>query len=1024
MNFRSPSASRDFRHFADALSSMVWACGPDGYADFFNEKWCELTGQTLEQAQGAGWTEAIHPDDRERVVAAWRNSVQSTARFETELRFQMADGSYRWHQVQVTPAVDDDGQVEHWFGISTDCDKQHASEDMSEAMTRAIVDSAVDGIITIDDRGIIRSCNPATKRLFGYKSSEIVGQNVKMLMPDPHALHHDEYIAKYLRTGEKKIIGIGREVKGRRNDGTTFPMAIAVSEVRIGGHRLFTGVVRDISERCQLESQLRGQARVLESLAQGNSLSVVLHTLIEVAEASRPEMIGSILLVDEQTGCLRHGASLRLADFYRDACDGLQPGPMVGCCGTAAFTGKRVIVEDIDSDPLWTNDRDIALQAGLRACWSEPIIASGGQALGTFAMYYNESRTPDERDIEFVSSAAKLAAFAIERARAVKSLRDAAAIVDSTDDAIILKNRDGLIEKWNQGAERVYGYTASEALGQPIEMLVPHDRIYELNANTEKIQRGEKIDHFETIRLTKQGRRIHVSSTISPLRDSDGNITHYIDVQNDITRRVQAQKEISRERAFLDTIVNGVPDALFFVDLDRNLTHCNQKMYRMFGYAPGELIGQPTVILYANPKDYQSQGFQRFNPTATENVEVVELDWRRKNGDVFPGELMGTIIREESGKPLGYLGLVRDITDRKRAEATIQESQRKLSTLMSNLPGAAFRCTVDDDFTFEFLSDGCLELFGYHASELTSARTLIPPEDFDGIFSTVGLSIAERQPFDFVHRIRHRKGDLRWVSAKGQGVFSKDGDLLAIEGFVSDVTDLHNARERLVQSERLAAMGQMISAVAHESRNALQRIQNGVDMLGFEFDETSESRKDLNRITQAKEDLLRLFEELRSYAAPIHLESSPASLSNIWRQAWSNLKVSRRQRDAQLVEETGELDLTCNVDAFRVEQVFRNLFENALAACSDPMWITVSCAVADINGAPAVCVSVRDNGPGLTDELKMRIFEAFYTTKAKGTGLGMAIAERIIHAHRGTIAVGDDSNVGAEFLITLPRTSE
>ena len=228
---------------------------------------------------------------------------------------------------------------------------------------------------------------------------------------------------------------------------------------------------------------------------------------------------------------------------------------------------------------------------------------------------------------------------------------------------------------------------------------------------------------------------------------------------------------------------------------------------------------------------------------------------------MFTGELIGTIIRDESGKPLGYLGLVRDITDRKRAEATIQESQRKLSTLMSNLPGAAFRCTVDDNFTFEFLSDGCLELFGYLASELTSARMLIPPEDLERTFNTVGLSLAERLPFDFVHRIRHRKGDLRWVSAKGRGVFSDDGELLAIEGFVSDVTDLHDARERLVQSERLAAMGQMISAIAHESRNALQRIQNGVDMLGFEFDETSESRKDLDRITRAKEDLLRLFEE-------------------------------------------------------------------------------------------------------------------------------------------------------------------
>ncbi|WP_218933713.1 PAS domain S-box protein [Rubripirellula lacrimiformis] len=1016
------SCSDDLRQFADSLPLMVWGRRPDGFADFFNQQWCNQTGQTHQQAQGDGWMDVIHCDDRGRAVAAWQDAGQSLTKYEIDLRYRMADGNYRWHQLQSTPTMDIDGGIKSWFGISTDIDQRH----VDDVITRAIVESAVDAIVTIDDRGIVQSCNPATEQLFDYQTSEIVGQNVAMLMPESYASNHDGYIANYLRTGEKKIIGLGRDVEGRRKDGTTFPMTLAVSEVRVDGHSLFAGVVRDISKRKGIENDLRGQTRVLESLAQGNPLGTVLHTLIEVAEQSRPEMIGSILLVDEKSECLRHAASRRLPDFFRDACDGMEMGPEAGSCGTAAFTGKRVIVDDIDVHRFWVNDRDIARQAGLRSCWSEPIVHSDGRILGTFAMYYREPRSPSESDLEFVSNAAKLAALAIERAAADRSLRDAAAIVESTNDAIILKNLDGIIEKWNQGAEQVYGYTAAQAIGKPIQMLVPEDRLYELSANTEKIQRGERIDHFETIRLAKDGRRIHVSSTISPVRDVDGNLRHFVDVQNDITRRVQAQSEISRERAFLDTIVNGVPDALGFSDLDRKFTHCNQKMQQVFGYESEELIGQSAAVLYADPADYEHQGAQRFNPTAKENVEVVEVDWRRKNGDVFTGELVGTIIRDDSGKPLGYLSLVRDITDRKHAEAAIRESQRKLSTLMSNLPGAAFRCSVDDNFTFEFLSDGCSEVFGYSASELTSARMLIPPDEFERVSATVTQSLAERQSFDFVHRIRHRLGDLRWVSAKGQAIFSQQGDWVAIEGFVSDITDLHDAREKLVQSERLAAVGQMLSAIAHESRNALQRIQVGVDMLGFTMDEDDDAHKDLSRITKAKSDLQRLLEELHGYASPLRLDCSICSLASIWQQAWNQIDDVHRDRDAELVEKTGDVSSMGQFDAFRLAQVFRNLFENSLAACREPVRITVHCreTVLDQNDqtrVPALRVTVRDNGPGLNEEQKQKVFEAFYSTKPKGSGLGMAIALRIVQAHRGTISAGSGVGGGAEFVLVLPR---
>ncbi len=242
------------------------------------------------------------------------------------------------------------------------------------------------------------------------------------------------------------------------------------------------------------------------------------------------------------------------------------------------------------------------------------------------------------------------------------------------------------------------------------------------------------------------------------------------------------------------------------------------------------------------------------------------------------------------------------------------------------------------------------------------------------------------------------------------------GGLRFFTGFVRDIS----GRKRAEQRERLAAMGHMISNVAHETRNSLQRIQAGVDMLRLDLEDNPELIEQLNRIERAGGDLTKLYEELRDYAAPISLDRKICDLRETWRIAWAHLGHLRQDRQAVLREQTNGLDLHCTIDEFRVEQVFRNLMENTLDACSDPTTIELTCHDALHNGAPAVCVSYRDNGPGLTDVQVERMFEAFFTTKSKGTGLGMAIAQRIIEAHEGAIVVGSRDNGGAEFLITFP----
>jgi signal transduction histidine kinase len=234
-------------------------------------------------------------------------------------------------------------------------------------------------------------------------------------------------------------------------------------------------------------------------------------------------------------------------------------------------------------------------------------------------------------------------------------------------------------------------------------------------------------------------------------------------------------------------------------------------------------------------------------------------------------------------------------------------------------------------------------------------------------------------------------------------------------------SQLRQAQEQALQAERLAAIGQMMTGLAHESGNALARSQACLEMLALEVQDRPEALDLIQRIQKAQDHLRQLYEEVRGYAAPVRLEREEWDVSGVWRQAWTNLAVLRQGRDAALSELTAGANLRCAVDHFRLEQVFRNMFENSLAACRGPARLTVVCSDAELAGRPALRVAVRDNGPGLPPEARARIFEPFFTTKTKGTGLGMAIAKRIVEAHGGQIAVGNVAGPGAEIVMTLPR---
>ncbi|MCA9186460.1 MAG: response regulator [Pirellulaceae bacterium] len=244
----------------------------------------------------------------------------------------------------------------------------------------------------------------------------------------------------------------------------------------------------------------------------------------------------------------------------------------------------------------------------------------------------------------------------------------------------------------------------------------------------------------------------------------------------------------------------------------------------------------------------------------------------------------------------------------------------------------------------------------------------------------------------------------------------------ALRASVSRIEQLKAAEERARQAERLAAIGQVCTGIAHESRNALQRIQASVEMLQLDIRNFPGARTELEQIEKAADHIRDLLDEVRSYAAPIVLDRKRAELAKVWRAALRDVK-SVSNRYVALDERIECKSTVCHIDVTRMDQVFRNLFENSIAASADDVRIAIHCCAVMDGKRSLLQVSVADSGPGVPFDVRPRVFDPFYTTKPSGTGLGLAIARRVVDAHGGTLMLGSPAT-GTELIMSLPLAVE
>jgi PAS domain S-box-containing protein len=361
------------------------------------------------------------------------------------------------------------------------------------------------------------------------------------------------------------------------------------------------------------------------------------------------------------------------------------------------------------------------------------------------------------------------------------------------------------------------------------------------------------------------------------------------------------------------------------------------------------------------------------------------------------------------------------ITEKRRLALDKERSE----AVFRNLVEAA-ECMIvilRPDHSVVYFSPFAERLTGYSAQEVRGRDflTLFRLADARGrVEPAVSRILAGESGHGIEFSIVCRDGSRRWIVWNSRYLADYEGPP-AIMAVGQDITSFKQAQQRALQAERLAAIGQIVAGLAHESRNALQRSQACLEMLALTIKDRPEALDLLGRLQTAQDHLHHLYEDVRGYAAPIHLERRPCSLTEIWREAWSNLEPLRQRKQAVLTESFRTLKTAVSADPFRLGQVFRNLLENAIAAGSAPVEIEILVEETTHEDQPALRVTVRDNGPGIDSEERPRIFEPFFTTKSKGTGLGLAIARRIMEAHGGQIAVGSEPQPGAVFILTIPR---
>jgi PAS domain S-box-containing protein len=967
----------------DTAPAMLHSARPDGYVDFFNKRWLEYVGVSLEDISGCRWTNVIHPEDVERVVGKWRSSVETGKPFDAEARLRRADGEYRLMLLRKVPLRDEAGSIVKWYGSAIDIEERKRAEQelrQAEEHIRAILEYSPNWIFLKDTEGRYLLVNREIERVFGISQEQIKGKTDSEIFPPEQAAEYRANDLKVLRAG----LTTEFEEIALLEDGPhtsivhKFPLFDTHGNIYATG-----GVATDITERKRAEEARRYSEEqyrtVVEtatdavvSIDEDSKILFVNPATTTIFGYDTPELIGRPLMMLMPESLRK----LHEAGFRR----------YLG-------TGERHLNwQGAELTALRKNGQEFPVEVSFGE-----MISNGHKVFTGFIRDISEKKRAEDES------------------RKQKEVFQK--IFENIPVLIAFRWKDRELQLVNPEWERTTGWKLEEIREQNLDIfaeLFPDPHYRQVIRDLIAASTGQWND----IQLTaRDGRVIDLASTFVHL--SDGSTLF---IGRDVTERKRAEQSLLLFRMLIDQSNDAIevidPETLRFIDI-------NGRACLDLGYSREELL---SLSVY----DVDPFIDELMLPRVAGKLEnsgsaVFESFHRRKDGSTFPVEVSIKQVRLDR---VYRVSVVRDITERKRAEAELRESEARFRLVADSAPvmiwmsGTDRLCTYFNKPWLDFTGRSIDRELGNGWAER------VDPEDLQRCLDTYIQAFDRREAFRMEYRLRRHDGEFRWVLDIGAPRFNPDGSFAGYIGSCIDVTEQRRSDEQLLQVQedlarvtRVVAMGELAAAIAHEVNQPLTAIVTNANFCLRRLDGATSKPDELRAAitaiasdgTRASGVISRIRSLLKKGApdrAELDINEIIQDVSTLLRHEFTRSRVSlRTELASDLPRVPG--------DPVQLQQVLINLIMNAIEATSSSTNGRRTILIRSAKNPDGVLVQVQDSGPGIAPELADRIFEPFFTTKAEGIGMGLSISHSIVESHGGHLGIVP-SPTGALFEFTLP----
>jgi PAS domain S-box-containing protein len=609
-----------------------------------------------------------------------------------------------------------------------------------------------------------------------------------------------------------------------------------------------------------------------------------------------------------------------------------------------------------------------------------------------------------------------------------------AAIVESSDDAIISTDLRGTITSWNRGAEELYGYTREEAIGRNIELVLPMGRD-EDGGIIERISRGERIEHYETVRRNKSGRLVEVSLTVSPLLDANGKPVGTSKIARDITEKKRQEAELRSQQKLYRAVGESIDFGIWVCDAAGRNVYASESFLRLVGMSQEECSDLGWVKALP-PEQVDSIQEAWTECVKTGSVWERELLFKGAEGKWHPVLSRGVPIHDEDGRIAYWAGINLDIAAFKKTEAALRQNEQQLRLVTDN--AIVFLAHCDRDYRLKFVNRPYARRFGRTPEEVIgkSISNLIGTAAFESFKAQLDQSLAGHR-VEFEIEIPYEQFGKRWMRVVHEPERDAQGNVIGVVAVISDITarkiaehDMEVARDKAEAASR--AKDDFLAALSHELRTPL----NPVLLLASEHASDStlpdQVRADFQTIRKNVELEARLIDDLldltRITRGKLSLNLAVQDLHAVLQDAIATMRPDLEVKALTLTFELNAAQTKLWADAVRLQQVFWNVLKNAVKFTPEDGRILVR-----TRNDPAksrVVIEVHDSGIGMNAMELARVFDAFSqgdhasaggSHRFGGVGLGLTISRMLVELHRGSIrAESEGRDRGSTFTIELP----